>query len=391
MSSTSINRFGLIRVFIFINAMLIIHACSEQMNSNDISPQDNERITLKTFSNSFEMSDADVIEGLRWSLSFLGASLPSDSIGIKYDGNNKISIDLTKLGFTDNALAAMKTIIKEIKTSESYIQNEHIDIGRFIVLTLNSSHHYYEITGVAKSLTEFRSKHQFDQEVFVINSSVSKVDRIIEIAHYDNPNQIAYLCSEGMGSIAQGSFKVEEYETVEVMDNGQFKFALYGLDGQLKTAANSSLTNAGKPAKCLWCHETVVQPFFSTDPVLNTESTLTKEEFTQIVNEQMGMLSDYRKSLHSHIDFERKQNHSFAEFLYIDFMEPTVDRLMEEWSMTESEVNELVRGLPTFSQTESGLKGVFKRSDVDQRLHKEVLRVPYEAREYSTYEPNFFN
>ncbi|MBR09152.1 MAG: hypothetical protein CMP48_15900 [Rickettsiales bacterium] len=371
--------------------MLIIHACSEQMNSNDISPQDNERITLKTFSNSFEMSDADVIEGLRWSLSFLGASLPSDSIGIKYDGNNKISIDLTKLGFTDNALAAMKTIIKEIKTSESYIQNEHIDIGRFIVLTLNSSHHYYEITGVAKSLTEFRSKHQFDQEVFVINSSVSKVDRIIEIAHYDNPNQIAYLCSEGMGSIAQGSFKVEEYETVEVMDNGQFKFALYGLDGQLKTAANSSLTNAGKPAKCLWCHETVVQPFFSTDPVLNTESTLTKEEFTQIVNEQMGMLSDYRKSLHSHIDFERKQNHSFAEFLYIDFMEPTVDRLMEEWSMTESEVNELVRGLPTFSQTESGLKGVFKRSDVDQRLHKEVLRVPYEAREYSTYEPNFFN
>ena len=72
-------------------------------------------------------------------------------------------------------------------------------------------------------------------------------------------------------------------------------------------------------------------------------------------------------------------------------MEPTVDRLMEEWSMTESEVNELVRGLPTFSQTESGLKGVFKRSDVDQRLHKEVLRVPYEAREYSTYEPNFFN
>ncbi|WP_258101667.1 hypothetical protein [Marinoscillum pacificum] len=371
--------------------MLVIYACSEQINSDDISPQDYEKITLRSFSNSFEMSDSEVIEGLKWSLSFLGATLPKDSIGIHYVGNNKISVDLTKLGFTDNALASMKTIIKEIKTCESYIQNEYIDIGRFIVLTLNSSHHYYEITGVAKSLTEFRSKHQFDQEVFVINSSISKVDRIIEIAHYNNPNQIAYLCSEGMGSIAEGSFKVEEYETVEIMDNGQFRFALYDLDGRLKTAANSSLTNAGKPAKCLWCHETVVQPFFSADPVLNTESTLTKDEFSQIINEQMGMLSDYRKTLHSHIDFESKQNHSFAEFLYIDFMEPTIDRLMEEWSMTESEVNELVQGLPTYSQTESGHMGVFKRSDVDNVLLKEVLRVPDEAREYSSYEPNFFN
>ena len=46
------------------------------------------------------------------------------------------------------------------------------------------------------------------------------------------------------------------------MPNGQLRIALYDKNGNLKEAADSNITHAGKPAKCLWCHESGIQPLF---------------------------------------------------------------------------------------------------------------------------------
>jgi hypothetical protein len=100
-------------------------------------------------------------------------------------------------------------------------------------------------------------------------------------------------------------------------------------------------------------------------------------------------LNNYRNALKSDIDFNKKQDHTFAELLYITFMEPSADRLSLEWNMNIADVKNKLTALPTHTNTEFPYLGVlYDRKDVDFLSPYEYARVPESAREFSEYEPD---
>ena len=262
-----------------------------------------------------------------------------------------------------------------------------MDVGRFIMLTLNSSYHYYAITGAKRTLSEFKANYNFENtQGAIINSSIAKGHRLASVAQGSDISQIAFVVAEGEGSITDGTFHEVEFETLDIMPNGQLRFALYDKNGNLKSSASPALTDAGKPAKCLWCHEIKIQPLNFMESVAGY---YTYEQFKSIIQEDQNILDLYRTLLPSDIDFTKKQDHTFGELLYISFMEPSAFRLAQEWSITESEVGSILGGLNTHKHHEFSFLGdkLFVRIDVDDFAPYDVARVPENAREYSVYEP----
>ncbi len=136
-----------------------------------------------------------------------------------------------------------------------------------------------------------------------------------------------------------------EYETVDIMANGQQRFALYDQDGNLKAAASPDLTRAGKPAKCLWCHEINIQKLFlPNDPVAGYYSD---DEFDNIIATAKSMIGNYRRGLKSDLSFNKTQQHTQGELLYISFMQPSAYRLSNEWGIAVEEAQNLLGAMPT--------------------------------------------
>jgi len=331
----------------------------------------------------------NVVTGLMWNLSYLGATLPKGSVaaGIVWDSESECMVDVSKLGFSGAALEAWRTLFRELKASEEYGVNNSIDIGRFVMLTLNSSYHYCAITGASRRLADYMSKYRY-REVrgAITNSAVSLGHRIMQISSFDDVSGISFIAREGEGSLTAGTFMESEFETVDIMANGQQRFALYDKDGILKAAASPDLTRAGKPAKCLWCHEINLQKLFLLNEAVS--GYYSDEQFGDIITNAKSMLSDYRQGLESDLDFRNTQDHTQGELLYISFMEPSAYRLANEWGMSVEDVEKLVEALSIHQHSEFVFLGdLYKRSEVDVFSPYTGIRVPDDAREPSVYEP----
>ena len=208
--------------------------------------------------------------GLTWALSFLGAAIPDDSLNKALEWKNETNflLRLGKAGFNPEASAAWKSILDTLKISEEYKMLGGIDVGRFLMLTLNSTNHYYAITGAKQRYAEFRAQYNFDEKkAGIVKSAIAFGSRLIEISKAQEFHEIAFLATEGEGTLPD-NFEEKEFEALDFMPNGQLRFALYDLNGNLKEAASKTLTVAGKPAKCLWCHETSLVPPFSDNNTL---------------------------------------------------------------------------------------------------------------------------
>ncbi len=374
--------------------VILVNACTNHSNEL-VSPAIPETsINLKFFIGGFNQSEGEVKTGFAWALSSLGAELPNGSLDrlmLTGTGSTVYEVDLSQAGFDDEALQALGTVIATLKQSQAYAMNNYIEMGRFVMLTLNSSYHYYKITGASETLMDFRSKHKFgNSKMRVINSGVSNIDRLIEIADADKVEEIAYLATEGSGSFEEGTFLAEEFEVFDFMSNGQLRFGIYDKAGNLKAAADPSITQAGKPSKCLWCHETNIQPFFTNNPVLIGADYLSKQQFMEILNVQNQYLAHYRDTLKSEVNFSNLQDHRFLEYLYIDFMEPSLERIAQEWNMDVDEAADILEGIPTHTQLEYNIKNVYHRKDIDHLAPYATIEVPESARELSKHEPNFF-
>lgn len=370
---------------------IIFYTCISTKEA-EIKPEDTV-ITMRWFSGSFEQDEKEMKTGLAWALSYLGAELPTGSLdkAVQTKSNFTFEIDFSKVGFADEAVKAIAIIIDQIKSSSSYLEKGYIDLGRFVMLTLNSTNHYYQITRTPRDLTSFRNLYSFDNKsVRIINSGISKVGRLIEVANWTSINDIAYVSAEGRGNFSDGSFIKEEFEVMDFMPNGQLRFALYDTNGRLKAAADPLLTAAGKPAKCIWCHEINIQPFFTENPVLEGSDFLSEEEFLNIRNQQTNVVDAYRSTLTSDIDFTQKQDHLFMEQIYIDFMEPSAERVADEFDISLNEAKELLDGLPTHTHEEFGFPNLYDRQDIDKIYGTSILGVPESAREFSDNEPDFF-
>jgi len=323
----------------------------------------------------------EVETGLLWSLSYLGATLPRDERFLLFWQGNVVTLRLDLAGIDSDAAQHWARLLAVMKASEEYRSAGAIDVGRFVALTLCSPRHYYALTGAKQRFDEARSAYSFDsQPIAIVDSSVSEGSRLIEAPQGFAPNELAFIAHEGVGSIRQGSFQIAEHEFLDVMPNGQLRFALYDASGTLKPSASGTLTTAGKPTKCLWCHESnLMGPF--------VEPVQALEERVAVGNQR---LREARSALRSKIDFSRAQDHTYAELLYVAFYEPSAERIAQEWNVSVDRVEELLSDLPTHAQEEFPFLGdeLYSRADVDTRAPHGVIKVPSDPREPSAYEPD---
>ena len=359
------------------------------------APRDPDLVVKLRWIKSYPgQSKSQVNTGLFWALSFLGAKLPADAAVISWDGT-MVTLDLEAAGVPRASQAAWKRLLQILKSSDEYRVMGGIDMGRFVFLSLCGSYQYYALTGVVSTYAEFRARHQFaPKQVAIVESSVARGNRLIEVGKGEGIESVAFVAFEGAGSLRDHTFQQADIETLDVMENGQLRFGLYDPQGHLEEATTPALTAAGKPSKCLWCHEINVQPPFRN--VTDLEGYYSTQEFRGLVANAMQVIAGYRKTLVSKVDFTRRlPDHWNAEALYFSFAEPTASRLADEWNIPIDKVKQLLashhlKTHPHSERLDAEILGgnLYDRRDVDSLAPYAAIRGPSDMQELSTYEPN---
>lgn len=371
--------------------IIAINACKHEP---ELHQQHDLQINLK-WNKAYPAQTPYMVEtGLQWCWSFLGATLPSGDCpkGVHWQSSTLININFNKLGFNETALRAFRLLIPLLKASEEYHQTGAIDIGRFVMLTINSSNHYYKITGAKARLRDFEAGYSYESvKAGFVESSVSRGHREISIPSGHDVLKWGFIGASGKGSLLDGTFQATEYEVLDIMANGQFRVAIYNEKQELSPVADSMYTFAGKPAKCLWCHEVRLQRTY--EGVTNVPGYYPIDTFQQIVERRQAMLEAYRAGLSTKPDhFTRWQEHAMLELLYISFMEPSAERLANEWNMSVPEVQQKLSGLNTHLHDEFLYLGdLYDRKQVEAFSPYQGIRVPDHAREQSAYEPDLIH
>lgn len=351
---------------------------------DDIVPENNT-LQLK-WSKSHE---DDTLEkatiGLQWALSYVGATLPVAGDGFSLQSPH-IEIIIEKLGFTTNAQEKLIRLHEVIKNSEEYQNTSSVDLGRYVSLLLGAPEHYYEITGVPYLLSDILENYELKPEKgHVNNSGVSYETRIISFSEQNGLNQI-FFCTE----IDPETEEILEYETVDLMPNGQVRFGIYDKNGFRINHTDPLHSNAGKPAKCMWCHESEIQPLFSEQN--NYEGFIPYLEFKDLLVDFKTSHRNIQNSLVDGVDFQETQQHILTELIYISFMEPSAERLSFEWSMTVSEIENLLNDLPTHIHEEFDFLGnLYDRADIESFAPFAGLQVSSSVREKSEVEVDYIN
>jgi hypothetical protein len=368
-------------------AVLVIAGCAPQ------PPQDPQlAIDLRWIQNYPKERRRDVDTGLYWALSFLGAKLPASGNVLSWH-DRVVTLDLGAAQVQPGSQDAWKALLRSFKASEEYRKMGAIDIGRFVFVSLCSANHYYALAGTRASFNDFLARHALQpREIAVVESAVAHGNRLIDVGGGDGIDGIAFAAFEGTGKLADGSFRKQEIETLEFMDNGQLRFGLYDLDGHPRTNTSPVLTTAGKPSKCLWCHEINLNAPFNG--VTNVPGYHTMAEFRALVTSDMQVVARFRSALRSKVDFRKTQDHSYAENLYLSFAHPTAARLAAEWNVPLATVQQMLRlrHLQPHAHSayvDDGILGdqLYERSDVEALAPYTGIRGPSDAREASNFEP----
>lgn len=334
-----------------------------------------------------------VRKGLIWGMSHLGAQLQAGSFdsAVRMVEPNVFSLNLMALGFPVSAHQPLAGILDSLKKTDEYQRFCGIDLGRFMVLTVHSPAHYYRITGAEKDLKTFKRKYKFnknERSFAVIHSSVAAGQRLIRYVPSKNPLEMAFLAEEGTGDLQRGNFKREETEVMAVMPNGQLRFAIYDGDGYLISATNPALSNAGKPGKCMWCHESSTNILYEFTP--DVKGYVTSQTFVNDMSSLQADIVDWRNQLDLDLDYREVNDHITHELYYTSFMEPSALRLAKEWEMSMPQVQKRLEGLPTHTHEEfKNLGELYHREAVDARSPFPPTVVPGSVREYAEYEPDF--
>ena len=349
-------------------------------------------LELKYFLQPPLLEQDDILLGLKWYLSYLGAPLSIGELenAVRIDTlKQQLSINFAALNFDKQAEYELFKIINTILQSSTYKAQGYIDLGRFVMLTFNSSLHYYKITQAAKQYSDFSNRYNFEDTAMLIlnqqTSSVSNGTRVIFKTHlpYHRFSDIAFLAIEGVGDYTHDSFVPLSFEVFDFMDNGQPRFAIYDSFGLLKTAASPLQSSAGKPAKCMWCHESGIQANFVGNGANFNAFNTQIENF----NAQIAQL---RYALPTDLDYQQLQAHSLAELLYVTFMEPTKERIADEWQLDSAETQAILQQLQPQQNPEFPQMGwVYNRFQIDSLAPFSPITVPENYRDSARYEPEF--
>ncbi|WP_310380914.1 hypothetical protein [Flavobacterium sp.] len=371
------------KLIILLIGIVIFIGC-ESNTYADIEEEKNDSFDINLKWNKAYPDDSidKSVIGLKWALSYLGAKLPKNLIGISYS-NAIISMNINQLGFNENAVEKLSLLNIKIKESQEYKNTNTIDLGRFVSLLLGSSEHYYQISGTPNRLEELLGNYILKPEKgYVNNSGVSLEHRIIKFSEQVGFNQV--FLSQEVDPITQ---EIYEFETIELLPNGQLRFGIFDVNGRRKNNADSNHSNAGKPAKCMWCHESSINQLFS--PQLNFSGYLTATQFQNTLINYRNLNKNLKLNLDSAIDYSQTQQHTLTELLYISFMEPSAERVSLEWNLPLNKVQSLLSGLSTHVYDEFPFLGnLYHRNEIEKRAPFPGLAVSSSVREMSNIEVN---
>ena len=373
--------------------LFIIVFCSCYCTYNHL-PENNSKIILLQYAAPANQSNEQFMTGITWLFSYLGAKLPTEQYdeAVKYVGPQKIEVDINLLGFSNSAVEQLSTLISLFKNTEEYQLRGGIDAGRFFAVCFNSTFQYYSITGAPLTLSEFSKKYAaFSAKIFACDTScIANGSRLISyrISETDILKN-SFLSEEGNGFFTQGNYvRSGVIEAFDYMENGQPRFVIYDQNGNLYAPKERGKHPAGKPAKCMWCHESGMQPTFY--PTANIAGYETVENFQLAAQTFNTRLNAFHQQTGAALDFTKKKAHSQGEFIYLCFYEPTAARLSEEWQMSEAAVRERLQGVPTYDNPEFPfLKNVYHRANIEAYAPYKSMLPSDEMREASAFEPNY--
>ena len=374
------------RVLYALMISIFLSSCTSNSTSDLLQKNDPEATLQLKWNKAYPDDSLDKSTiGLTWALSFVGAILPSSPYGIKNNGD-MIVINLNELGFEKSALGKLQLLHQKIKLSNEYQTTNAIDLGRYVALLIGASEHYYEIVGVPRKLDDLLAHYALlPQKGYVNNSGVSLEHRIIQFSEQNNLNQV-FLSAE-TDPITGETY---EFETLEIMPNGQVRFGIFDVNGNRKNNADPAHSNAGKPAKCMWCHESTIQRLYTVQE--DFLGYLTSYELQNQLLDFNQMLQNKKYALPGGVDFTQTQQHTETELLYISFMEPSAQRLSVEWQMPVSQVQNLLSDLPTHIYPEFPFLGnLYDRNAIENRAPFLGLSVSTKVREASENEVNHLN
>lgn len=371
------------RKVLFIILTISILSCENDSYSDLI--ETDTSINLKWNKAYSDDSIDKSLIGLKWALSYCGAILPSSTNGFIIS-ENIITIDVKKLGFTENAQNKLAILHSKIINSEEYQTNNAVDLGRYVSLLIGASEHYYQIAGTPNTLTEVLNQYTLlPQKGYVNNSAVSLEHRIIQFSEQNGFNQV--FLSEEIDPITG---EIYEYETIELLPNGQLRFGIFDANGNRKPNADSNHSNAGKPAKCMWCHESSINQMYTTQN--DYAGYLTYTDFQNILINYRDSNRIQKLTILDGVDFSQPQQHTLTELLYISFMEPSAERLSLEWKLPLTQVQNILSGLSTHTYDEFPFLGnLYYRNEIEHLSPFQGLQVSSSVREESVNEVNHLN
>ncbi len=315
--------------------------------------------------------------GLLWTLSYLGATLPTSQAAsaIKWQSDSALVIYPDLLGLGKTGEVAFEKICDSLRHTRQYQQTGSVPAGAFVAVMVGCSEHYYAITEAPTSLNAFKKLHHGKRSTFMIEHSlISGRARHLFFGRVAAPKLWALAVQKKERKVSA--------EAIDVMPNGQLRFLIYNENGRLSAAPADKDNLAGKPAKCMWCHEGQLQRPFNTE--VNDVATL-----VPAVDSMNNALRTLRKTFDSGFSFEPHRDHTYMEILYISYLEPTLQQLSREWRMKSEDIRLLLRLNkrhlhPEFSFGDS----LYTRSEIKAAAPYSIP-VPDDVREWRLSDPNF--
>ncbi len=345
--------------------MIWLLACVGALIEGD-DPQRESTLRLRWLQGYPEETWPLAEEGLWWALSDLGAMPAAGALEEVRAGRDEVvfDLDLSRLGLADGAL---ETVRLELAESAERAEFGAVDLGRFLLRTLYEPWRYYAITGACLSRPEV-----LEAEHYAVTTSLLLTgDRLLSYA--PNPasvDEVLFLAGEGEGDIAEGSFVATEFETVSLLPNGQFRYAIYDALGALVPAATEG--PAGQPGKCRWCHEYHLQT--GTPENESAEGYVDYARFVEQVAVATARSDEARAEVPG-VAWPGDVAHDRAEWLAEAFMWPDAARVRLEYGEIDLE------GLSTTDLVEYGWSDRYRRADIDARAPFPVVPVVDDTRE----------
>ncbi len=337
----------------------------------------NNYITIKWNKSHTKETSDQAYTALRWTYSYLGARLPQETqkTAILFK-SKKFSVDISLLGLDEVSFLALTELHGKIKLSDEYKKHGAIDLGRYIVLLLGDSENYYEIVDLPKTVAELVDHYKLLNKLgYVNNSLISNAHRIISFSDQLQHRQL-FISQEFDTTQKQ----VVEFETMDLLPNGQWRFGIFDSNGSRISAANSKYSNAGKPAKCIWCHESKIQPLYSQQ--IDHPSYLSYNQLSAALKLYDSLDLAYKISLLDGVDFSRTKEHTLVEISYISFMEPSAERLSWEWNLPVRKIKKMLVQHQTHRHEEFPFLGnLYHRSEIDKYAPHKGMIVPQSVRE----------